>query len=51
MCEREREGSLDKTVMSRLGILEEPLSLNGKHETIFKCTPPRKTRRLREKEP
>lgn len=38
-------------VNSRLGIFKEPLSLNGRQESIFKSTPLRKTVKLRGKEP
>lgn len=42
---------MDKKTDRKVRDFKEPLSLNGKHETVFKYSPLRKTRRLTEKEP
>lgn len=34
---------MDKKTDLKIRDCKEPLSLNGKHETVFKCSPPRKT--------
>lgn len=42
---------MDKKIDFKVRDFKEPLSLNGKHETVFKYSPLRKTRSLTEKEP